>query len=209
LKGKDFAVQRPGAEASRTAGQVTADERQSFLRYAGTEKSRRISREHRRRAGRDFRRADGSRGKRPARGEVGSVGGNSHVPRGETKKAESAARMVVTREFWTPLLWIVAAIFVMEALLAHRISHARPRMSAALPMLAVLSDVGHRQWNLSYEGIFARLGIPPLSSCWPRARSRTYLETRRRRHALAAAWTRGAAVVGVCRARWFAGQAVC
>ena len=26
-------------------------------------------------------------------------------------------------------------------------------MSAALPMLAALSDVGHRQWNLSYEGI--------------------------------------------------------
>jgi hypothetical protein len=48
-----------------------------------------------------------------------------NVPRGEATKAAAAPRLVVTREFWTPLVWIVAVLFLAEALLAHRISYSR------------------------------------------------------------------------------------
>jgi len=85
LKGKDFAVQRPGAEASRTAGQVTADERQSFLRYAGTEKAGAYRVEHRGEPVAIFAVQMIPR-KAPARGEVGSVGGNSQRARGENRR---------------------------------------------------------------------------------------------------------------------------
>lgn len=122
-KGSDFSVQRPGSDASRTAGQVVSDDKQSFIRYASTDKAGaykvsigsdliamfavQMDPEES-----DVRRAD------PA-----VITALENVKRDES--ATTAARMVVTKEFWTPLIWIVAAIFVVEALLAHRISHAR------------------------------------------------------------------------------------
>ncbi|MEA3212649.1 MAG: hypothetical protein QOE70_5706 [Chthoniobacter sp.] len=125
LKGKDFSVQRPGAEASRTAGQVVADDRQTFLRYAGTEKAG----AYRINIGGEPV-ATFAVQMDPAESDLRAVTPETleeirNVPRGETQKAAAAARLVVTREFWTPLLWIVAIIFIAEALLAHRISHAR------------------------------------------------------------------------------------
>jgi hypothetical protein len=124
LKGKDFSVQRPGAETSRTAGQVTADDRQTFLRYAGTEKAGayRVSINGDPVAAFAVQMDPAESDLRMVSPEV--IEELRNVPRGDAAKAD-APRLVVTREFWTPLIWIVAAIFIVEAILAHRISYSR------------------------------------------------------------------------------------
>ena len=122
-KGSDFSVQRPDSEAARTAGQVVSDDKQSFIRYAATDKAG----IYRVNVGSDLL-AMFSVQMAPAESDLRKVDPSvltelENVKRGET--GAQAMRSVVTKEFWTILIWIVAAIFVVEALMAHRISHAR------------------------------------------------------------------------------------
>ncbi len=124
-KGMDFSVRRPGADASRTAGQVVSDEKQAFIRYSQTDKA----------GAYEVSVGDDAVGIfavqiDPAESDVRKVDPAvltdlEKVKRGESATESSASRMVVTKEFWTPLIWIVAAFFVMEAIMAHRVSHAR------------------------------------------------------------------------------------
>lgn len=121
-KGSDFSIRRPGSDASRTAGQVVADDTQTFIRYAATDKAG----AYQVNIGNDLI-AMFAVQMDPAESDLRKV--DPAVPaeleKIERGESESAARMVVTREFWTPLIWIVAAFFIMEAIMAHRVSHAR------------------------------------------------------------------------------------
>ena len=122
-KGRDFSVQRPGSEASRTAGQVVSDDRSSFIRYAATDKAGvyKVS------VGQDPI-AIFSVQMDPAESDLRKVDPAVVDELKNVKHAEtqaSAARMVVTRDYWTLLIWIAAAFFVMEAIMGHRASHAR------------------------------------------------------------------------------------
>lgn len=122
-KGSDFSVQRPGSDASRTAGQVVSDEKQAFVRYAATDKAGiyRVS------VGNDLL-AMFSVQMEPKESDLRKVEPSVIAAFADIKGTGAAAevmRPVVTKEFWTPLIWIVAAIFIVEAVMAHRISHTR------------------------------------------------------------------------------------
>ncbi len=122
-KGSDFSVQRPDSDTARTAGQVVSDEKQTFIRYAATDKAGvyRVS------VGNDLL-AMFSVQMEPAESDLRKVDPALLAELGNVKRPETetpAARPVVTKEFWTMLIWIVAAIFIVEAFMAHRISHAR------------------------------------------------------------------------------------
>jgi hypothetical protein len=122
-KGSDFSVRRPSSDSSRTAGQVVSDDKQTFVRYASTEKAGiyQVS------VGNDLI-ATFAVQIDPAESDLRQL--DPEIIAGlesagdEAEKTE-VTRSVVTREFWTLLLWIVAAIFVVEAIMAHRISHTR------------------------------------------------------------------------------------
>lgn len=123
LKGADFSVKRPGGDASRTAGQVVSDEKQSFIRYAATDKAGvyRVS------IGDDLISVFSVQ-LEPSESDLRKVDPSVFAElenvKGGTQESE-VMRPVVTKEFWTPLIWIVAAIFIVEAVMAHRISHTR------------------------------------------------------------------------------------
>ena len=111
------------SEAARTAGQVVSDDKQSFIRYAATDKAG----IYRVNVGNDLL-AMFSVQMAPAESDLRKVDPAVLTELGNVKRGETgtqAMRSVVTKEFWTTLIWIVAAIFVVEALMAHRISHAR------------------------------------------------------------------------------------
>ena len=124
FKGKDFSVQRPGSDTSRTAGQVVADDKQTFIRYADTDKAGayRVS------IGPDLIGMFAVQ-MDPAESDVRKIDPATIAELENIKPVGSgsvaAPRMVVSREFWTLLMWIVAGIFIVEAALAHRISHTR------------------------------------------------------------------------------------
>lgn len=122
-KGSDFSIRRPGSDSSRTAGQVVSDDRQTFIRYAATEKAGVYGVS----VGNDLI-ATFAVQIDPAESDLRRVDpeilAGLEAAGGEQEKTE-VTRSVVTREFWTMLMWIVAAIFVVEAIMAHRISHTR------------------------------------------------------------------------------------
>ena len=122
LTGKEFAVQRPGAGAARTAGQVLADEAGAFIRYAATDQLG------------GYQLSIGAETLAtfavqldPAESDVRMVApavlkDMSEVPR---TASGSDARRVVLKEYWPALIWSVLALFVAEAAMAHRMSYAR------------------------------------------------------------------------------------
>lgn len=125
-QGKDFSVQGPGKDAvRRTVGQIESDGSQAVIQYSGTEK---VGAYHvfvgndlaavfavqLDPAESDLRRQD------PTQIEALSL---AQPPAGNTKVA--ATRMVVTQEFWTQLIWVTAAIVLLESGLAHYFSRAR------------------------------------------------------------------------------------
>lgn len=119
LRGKDFSIKRPGADAARTAGQVTED----GIRYSGTDRVGAyqittgtdpvaIFAVQMDPAESDLRSADAA-----------AFEDLTNIPR--TSAAGGDARLVVLKEFWPALMWGLLAIFVVEAALAHRNSFAR------------------------------------------------------------------------------------
>lgn len=122
-RGASFSVKRPGSDLSRASGQVSADDSRTFVRYAATDRAGvyRVS------AGDELLsifsvQMDG------AESDLRRVGPEVLAEISEARAAASEGeemRPVVTREFWTPLLWVVAAVFLFEAFMAHRISHDR------------------------------------------------------------------------------------
>lgn len=122
FRGAAFSVKRPGSEVSRTAGEVVSDDRRTFIRYAATDKVG----VYRASVGDELvtmfsvqmepAESDLTKADPAVIAEVSTAGAG---------KAEEELRPVVTREFWTPLIWIAALFFLLEAFMAHRISHAR------------------------------------------------------------------------------------
>lgn len=123
-QGRDFSVQGPGKDASlRTAGQVISEGDKTFLRYSNTEQTGAYS---------------VYVGKEPAAVFAVQLDpAESDLRQFDPAQLESlaqppppglettSARMVVTREFWTPLIWIVLLLAIAESVLAHRFSQAR------------------------------------------------------------------------------------
>lgn len=122
FRGKDFSIQRPGTEAARTAGQVMEDGAGAYLRYAATDRAGAyqvsigpdpvaVFAVQMDPAESDLRMVDPS-----------VLAGLSEVPR-DTSGSEAST--VVLKEYWPALIWCVVALFIAEAAMAHRISHAR------------------------------------------------------------------------------------
>jgi hypothetical protein len=124
-RGKDFSVQPPGENAdAQVAGQVGFDEGKASIRFANTDAvgAYRVfvdkepvaafavqldPRES------DLRQVEHSTLEsltKPTESQPGKV---------------AERRMVVTKEFWTPLIWIALAFAIVECALAHRFSYAR------------------------------------------------------------------------------------
>ncbi|MBC8127917.1 MAG: BatA domain-containing protein [Gloeobacteraceae cyanobacterium ES-bin-144] len=124
FKGKDFSILRPGSDTSRTAGQVSATEdQQYFIRYAATDKAGayKVSIDSEAVAmfavQMDAAESDLRRVEPQVLAELGNIK--------PTDAPSAKPRMVVTKEFWTMLIWILAGLFLLEAIMAHRASHAR------------------------------------------------------------------------------------
>lgn len=122
FRGKDFSIQRPGTDAARTAGQVMEDGAGAYLRYAATDRAGayQVS------VGPDPI-ATFAVQMDPAESDLRMVDpavltALSDIPR---DAAGSTARTVVLKEYWPLLIWCMAAFFVIEAVMAHRISLAR------------------------------------------------------------------------------------
>lgn len=125
LRGKDFTVQRPGAESARTAGQVAGDANGtgSVLRYAATD-----------RAG-AYRIAVANEPVAvfavqldPTESDLRAVEPAVLTELSDVSRDNatvSGTRLVILKEYWPVLIWCLAALFVAEAAMAHRISHAR------------------------------------------------------------------------------------
>jgi len=124
-RGKDFSVQPPGENsAALVAGQVGFDEGKASIRYANTETvgayrvfvdkepvaAFAVQLDPRESDLRQLDRATLESLAKPVEGQLGKV---------------AAQRMVVTKEFWTPLIWIALAFAIVECALAHRFSYAR------------------------------------------------------------------------------------
>ncbi|MES2658944.1 MAG: BatA domain-containing protein [Verrucomicrobiota bacterium] len=124
FRGKDFAVRRPGSETSRTAGQIISEGDSTFLRYSGTEVAGpyEIAVEGEPVAAFAVQMDGAESDLRPV--EAAVLADLTDVPRDKSGKA-AAAPMVVTREFWTPLMWCVLALLVAEAGFAHHLARAR------------------------------------------------------------------------------------
>lgn len=122
LVGKDFTVQRPGAGSARTAGQVADGESGSYLRYAGTDNlgAYQFSIGSEPVATIAVQMDPAESDLRPV--DPAALKELSDVPR---TASGSDARMVVLKEYWLALIWCVAALFVAEAAMAHRMSYAR------------------------------------------------------------------------------------
>jgi hypothetical protein len=120
----DFSVQVPGADPTpRSAGQITTDGETPVLRYSATDKPG----PYRAFVGKELAAAfavqlDPSESdlRQMDRGELESL---SKAPAPGAKNSE--ARMTITREFWTALIWITLLIALVEGGLAHRFSQAK------------------------------------------------------------------------------------
>lgn len=117
---RSFTVLGPGDAEARTAGNVVADEDGAFLRYAATEKAG----AYRLRIGDDpvatfaVQIDPAESDTRPPDREA--IASALTVERSEEQT--SPAGLPVTRELWTLLIWLAAALFLFEAVLAHRLS---------------------------------------------------------------------------------------
>ena len=122
LLGKDFTVQRPGAETARTAGQVVSDQSGTYLRYAATDKlgTYQISIGAEPVATFAVQLDPAESDLRPV--AAAALQKLSEVPR---NAPAGDAPMIVVKEYWPALIWCVAALFVAEAAMAHRMSYAR------------------------------------------------------------------------------------
>jgi hypothetical protein len=122
--GRDFLVQRPGAGTTpQTGGQIAADGGRAFLRYSGTE----ALGAYRMFVGGELCAACAVQ-LDPAESDLrqlehGQLEALARPPAAE--KGVSSRRMVVTREFWTDLIWIGAAVALVESALAHFFSQSR------------------------------------------------------------------------------------
>ncbi|WP_029190169.1 BatA domain-containing protein [Verrucomicrobium spinosum] len=122
--GREFAVQGPGFREPRSAGRVVSDDSGAFLRFAGTD------------------RAGAYRvtvaGEPAAMFAVQMAAQESDLRLVDQEKIKTAltvtrapgtpvpaTQLVVKQEFWTPLMWLVGAFFLIEAFFAHRLSRAR------------------------------------------------------------------------------------
>lgn len=123
--GRDFSVQTPGDSTPQSAGQIVTDANRTLIRYSGTEKTgiyrvfvgsdeAAVFAVQLDPAESDLRQADSS-----------SLEALSQPQRSEAGERAPAARAVVTHEFWTALIWVAAALFLVEAVLAHRFSLSR------------------------------------------------------------------------------------
>lgn len=123
-RGQDFSIQAPGSDSVlRTAGQIQTDGETPILRYSATDKPG----TYRAFVGKELAAAfavqlDPSESdlRQIDRGELESL---SMPPVPGTKNSE--ARMTITREFWTALIWITLLIALLEGGLAHRFSQAK------------------------------------------------------------------------------------
>ncbi len=127
--GADFSVVRPGKDNGKhVAGKVELDGERAVIRYADTTTAG-VYRVYLRQqdtpaavfavqvdpAESDLRQTDAK--------EIAAL---SAAPPAEGSGASAGAtHAVVTREYWTLLLWVAAAAAAAEAVLAHRFSHAR------------------------------------------------------------------------------------
>lgn len=123
LDGKDYSVRAPGSDSARTAGRIATDDRGTFIRHAATDKSGIYQVMIGQDAvssfavGIDAAESD----LRPA--DDAAITALSEIPRTTAKGAD--ARMVVKKEYWTLLISCAAALFLVEAVMAHRMSYAR------------------------------------------------------------------------------------
>ncbi|MDB6076565.1 MAG: hypothetical protein JWO82_312 [Akkermansiaceae bacterium] len=123
FRGEDFSVQRPDSDAAHSAGQVAADDGQTYVRYALTDKAG----VYHVRVGPDPL-ATFAVQLDPAESDLHPVDPSVFAALDAIKPAVTSgqsSQMVITHEYWAALIWAAAAFFVLEALLAHRLSHAR------------------------------------------------------------------------------------
>lgn len=125
FRGKDYAVRKPGADSARTAGQVIAEGDTTFIRFSGTDAagSYEISVDDEPVAAFAVQMDGAESDLRPVDESV--IKDLTDVPRQKSAGFAVAAPRVVLKEFWTPLVWLVAILLVAEAAFAHRISRAR------------------------------------------------------------------------------------
>ena len=126
--GADFSVVRPGKDGTkRVAGKVELDGERAVIRYADTEAAG-VYRLYLRQetpaavfavqgdpAESDLRQTDAK--------EIAAL--SAALPSDGSTASTGVAHTVVTREYWTLLLWVAALAAAAEAILAHRFSHAR------------------------------------------------------------------------------------
>lgn len=122
FRGREFSVQRPESETFRAAGQVASEEGRNYLRYALTDNQG----VYQVRSGRDPL-ATFAVQLDPTESDLRPV---DPAVMSELQTIVPAAtategRLVIAREYAPLLLWGVAVFFIMEAFLAHRLSHAR------------------------------------------------------------------------------------
>ncbi|WP_367871750.1 BatA domain-containing protein [Luteolibacter sp. Populi] len=123
LNGEEFTVKRPDSESARSAGQVASDEGQTYVRYALTEKAGIYHMS----VGADPI-ASFAVQLDPAESDLHKADPALFTSLHEIKPATEEAtqqQLVITREYWTLLIWIAVAFFILEAFFAHFFSHAR------------------------------------------------------------------------------------
>lgn len=119
-RGRDFSVQAPGVATPHVIGQIGFEEGKAVIRFSATEKvgGYRVFVDQEPVAAfavqldpkeSDLRQVEPAGLENPA----------------EPSRIATERRMVVSREFWTPLIWLALAVAVIEAALAHRFSFAR------------------------------------------------------------------------------------
>jgi len=127
-QGKEVKVMKPGAQSPVSIGQVLGDESGTFLRFSDTEKTgpyRLLTAEENELLGMFAVQMD-PRESNLQRVSTEAVQALLEVdPQPLAESGAATLPQVVKQEFWTPLLWLVAALFVVEGLLAHRFSRAK------------------------------------------------------------------------------------
>jgi len=120
--GKDFSVKTPLSPTARTAGQANGEPDGPYVRYSSTDKTGAyevfIEDEHV---------ATFAVQPDPDESDFSPVEDSilnslTEVPRDDSSPE---ARWIVRRDFWPALIWCAAALFLAEAALGHRNSHAR------------------------------------------------------------------------------------
>ncbi len=122
FRGKDFTVRRPGSDTARTAGQVMAEGDSSFIRFSGTDTAGpyQVGVDGETVAAFAVQMDAAESDLRPV--DTAVLKDLTDVPREKSGKGKPAAPTIVLKEFWTPLMWCVAVLLVMEAAFAHRLA---------------------------------------------------------------------------------------